>query len=421
MAEKKNAKTKYVIIGNSTAAIGCVEGIRSVDKTGEIVLISNEPHHTYGRPLISYYLLGATDDEQIKYRPDSFYKDNGVTALLGKTVTNIDAKEKKVTLDDGWVIEYDKLMNATGSSPFVPPAKGLDTVEKQFTFMTLDSAKALGKAVSNDTDVLIIGAGLIGLKCMEGILDLAKSVTVVDLAPKILSSILDDDGAALMQKYLEDKGVKFILGDCVDEYKGNTAVLKSGTQLDFDVLVTAVGVRPNTSLIQNAGGKVERGIIINDHMKTSLKDVYAAGDCTVSHDITTGTDRILALLPNAYLQGECAGKNMAGKKVKFEKAMPMNAIGFFGYHIVTAGAYDGDVRVAKEGANYKKMFIKDGKLKGYILIGDVDKAGIYTSLIRNETPLDTIDFDMVYEHPTLMAFSAKDRKDKLATAPSAAK
>lgn len=421
MAAKKNSKTKYVIIGNSTAAIGCVEGIRKVDKSGEIVLISNEKHHTYGRPLISYYLLGETDDERIKYRPDSFYKDNGVTALLGKTVTAIDAKEKKVTLDDGWVIEYDKLLNATGSSPFVPPAKGMDTVKNQFTFMTLDSAIALGKAITKESDVLIIGAGLIGLKCMEGILHLAKSVTVVDLAPKILSSILDDDGAALMQKYLEDKGVKFILGDCVDEYKTDTAVLKSGTEVKFDVLVTAVGVRPNTSLIQNAGGKVERGILINDHMKTSLKDVYAAGDCTVSHDITTGTDRILALLPNAYLQGECAGKNMAGEKVKFDKAMPMNAIGFFGYHIVTAGTYDGDVRITKDGVNYKKMFIKDGKLKGYILIGDVDKAGIYTSLIRNETPLDSIDFDLVYEHPSLMAFSADDRKTKLSTAPKAAK
>ena len=421
MAAKKNSKTKYVIIGNSTAAVGCVEGIRKVDKLGEIVLISNEKYHTYGRPLISYYLLGETDDERIKYRPDSFYKDNGVTALLGKTVTAIDAKEKKVTLDDGWVIEYDKLLNATGSSPFVPPAKGMDTVKSQFTFMTLDSAKALGEAVSKDTDVLIIGAGLIGLKCMEGILHLAKSVTVVDLAPKILSSILDDDGAALMQKYLEDKDVKFILGDCVEEYQTDTAVLKSGKKLKFDVLVTAVGVRPNTRLIADAGGKVERGIIINDHMKTSLKDVYAAGDCTVSHDISTGTERILALLPNAYLQGECAGKNMAGEKVKFDKAMPMNAIGFFGYHIVTAGAYEGDVKISKDGVNYKKMFIKDGKLKGYILIGDVDKAGIYTSLIRNETPLDSIDFDLVYEHPTLMAFSANDRKTKLSEAPKAAK
>lgn len=421
MAVKKNIQAKYVIIGNSTAAIGCVEGIRSVDKTGKIVLISNEKHHTYGRPLISYYLLGETDDERIKYRPDSFYKDNNVTALLGKTVTAIDAENKTVTLDDGTVINYDKLMNATGSSPFVPPAKGQESVKNQFTFMTLDSAIALGKAVNENTDVLIIGAGLIGLKCMEGILHLAKSVTVVDLAPKILSSILDDEGATLMLKYLEDKGVKFILGDCVDEYKAETAMLKSGKTLKFDVLVTAVGVRPNTSLIQNAGGKVERGIIINNHMKTSLKDVYAAGDCTVSHDISSGTDRILALLPNAYLQGECAGKNMAGEKAKFEKAMPMNAIGFFGYHIVTAGAYDGEVRVTKDDENYKKMFIKDGKLKGYILIGNVDKAGIYTSLIRNETPLDTIDFDLIFEHPTLMAFSADDRKIKLSQAPKAAK
>lgn len=414
-----SAKAKYVIIGNSTAAIGCVEGIRSVDNTGDILIISDEKHHTYGRPLISYLLLGETDMERIKYRPDDYYDKMSVKTMLGKKVTKIDAKAKTVTLDDGKTVEYEKLMNATGSSPFVPPAKGQDTVKNQFTFMTLDSAIELGKAVNDKTDVLIIGAGLIGLKCVEGILHRAKSVTVVDLAPKILSSILDDDGAKLMQTYLENKGVKFILGDCVDEYNTDTAVLKSGKELKFDVLVTAVGVRPNTGLISEAGGKVERGIIINDHMKTSLKDVYAAGDCTVSHDISADTDRILALLPNAYLQGETAGKNMAGEKTVFDKAMPMNAIGFFGYHIVTAGSYEGDVKIAKDGANYKKMFIKDGLLKGYILIGDVDKAGIYTSLIRNKTPLDTVDFDMIFEHPTLMAFSKEARKDKLATAPKA--
>ncbi len=198
---------KYVIIGNSAAAIGCVEGIRKVDKTGGITIISDEKHHTYSRPLISYLLYGKTDEQRMKYRPDSFYDDNGVTTMLGKKVTKINAEDKTVTLDDGESLTYDKLMYATGSSPFVPPTKGLETVKNQFTFMTLDEAKALGDAVSKQTDALIIGAGLIGLKCMEGILDRAKSVTVVDLAPKILSSILDDDGAKMMQSYLESEGV----------------------------------------------------------------------------------------------------------------------------------------------------------------------------------------------------------------------
>lgn len=408
---------KYVIIGNSAAAIGCVEGIRSADKKGEIVIISDEKHHTYSRPLISYLLFGKTDEQRMKYRPDSFYKDNGVKTMLGKKVVSIDAKAKTVSLDSGKAISYDKLLYATGSCPFVPPAKGLEKVKNQFTFMTLDSAKALEKQLDKTKNVLIIGAGLIGLKCMEGILDRVNSVTVVDLAPKILSSILDDDGSALMQKYLEDKGVKFILNDCVDEYSENSAKLKSGIELSFDILVTAVGVRPNTAIIEKAGAKVERGVVVDESMKTTLDDVYAAGDCTLSHDISADCNRILALLPNAYIQGETAGKCMAGENAIFDKAIPMNAIGFFGYHIITAGSYEGDEKVVKDGENYKKMFIKDGLLKGYILIGNVDRAGIYTSLIRNKTPLDTIDFDLIFARPTLMAFSKKDREEKLATRP----
>ncbi len=416
MSEKKYS-AKYVIIGNSAAAVGCVEGIRKIDSASEIIIISDEKHHTYSRPLISYLLYGKTDLERMKYRPDSFYKDNNVTPLLGTKAVKIDPKEKVVTLDDGTKVEYDKLMYSTGSSPFCPPAKGIETVKNSFTFMTLDSALSLEKVLGKDKDVLIIGAGLIGLKCMEGVLDRVKSVTVVDLAPKILSSILDDDGAKMMQSYLEEKGVKFILSDCVEEYKKDTAILKSGKTIKFDILVTAVGVRPNTQLIEQAGAKVNRGVIINDRMKTSLKDIYAAGDCTVSHDITSDTDHIIALLPNAYMQGFTAGENMAGKKAVFDKAMPMNAIGFFGYHIITAGAYQGEEKIKKTDDSYKKMYIKDGRLVGYILIGDVDRAGIYTSLIRNETELSTLDFDMVFERPTLMAFSSKDRATKLASAP----
>ena len=127
---------KYVIIGNSTAAIGCVEGIRQVDNEGNITLISNEPYHTYSRPLISYLLYGKTDEERMKYRPDSFYKDNDCTLLAGKTVTSIDPKGKNVLLDDGEKIPYDKLLVATGSRPFIPPIEGLDTVTQKFTFMS---------------------------------------------------------------------------------------------------------------------------------------------------------------------------------------------------------------------------------------------------------------------------------------------
>lgn len=154
----------YVIIGNSAAAVGCIEGIRSVDKEGKITVISNETYHTYSRPLISYLLYGKTDEQRMKYRPDNFYEENGCIAKLGVTVTKIDYAGKKVICDNGESIDFDKLLIATGSKPFVPPMTGLETVKNKFSFMSLDDAKGLEKAITKDSRVLIIGAGLIGLK-----------------------------------------------------------------------------------------------------------------------------------------------------------------------------------------------------------------------------------------------------------------
>ena len=163
---------KYVIIGNATAAVGCIEGIRTIDKTGEIVVISSEPHFTYGRPLISYLLLGKTTEDKMNYLPLDFYEKMGVTPMLGRTVTKIDKDAKQVVLENGETVSYDKLAICTGSRPFVPPMDGLDTVVNQTPFMTLDHAHHLRDMLGTEKDknVLIIGAGLIGLKCAEGII-----------------------------------------------------------------------------------------------------------------------------------------------------------------------------------------------------------------------------------------------------------
>ncbi|WP_444641991.1 NAD(P)/FAD-dependent oxidoreductase [Caproiciproducens sp. R1] len=403
----------YVIIGNSTAAVGCIEGIRSVDQAGKITVISKEPHHVYSRPLISYLLYGKTTRQRMKYRPDTFYEDNRVTPLLGVTVTGVDYENKKVLLDNGDGVAFDRLLFATGSSPFVPPMAGLEEVENQFSFMKLDDAAALQKVIDQESRVLIVGAGLIGLKCAEGICSKVKQITVVDLAPRILPSILDEAGSEIVQKHIEEQGVKFILSDSVAQFTKNSALLKSGEKLEFDALVVAVGVRPETKLAADIGCKVNKGIVSDIHCATNLDGVYAAGDCSESYDITSGQYRVLALLPNAYMQGEAAGINMAGGEKVYDKAIPMNAIGFFGLHIITAGSYDGEDYVVRTEQTYKKLVSKENLLKGFILIGDVARAGIYTSLIRERTPLDTVDYELIKEKPQLMAFTASERAVKL--------
>lgn len=409
---------QYVIIGNGVAAAGCIEGIRSTDSEGRICVVSGENHPVYCRPLISYYLEGKTDLGRMRYREEDYYEKMGCDVLYGRKAAKINGADKTVTLDDGSLLPYDSLCVAAGSSPFVPPFAGLDTVEKKFSFMTLDDALALEAAVNPDSRVLIVGAGLIGLKCAEGLKERVASITVCDLAERVLSSILDTECAAMMQKHLENNGISFLLGDSAACFSGNTAQMKSGRTVEFDVLVLAVGVRANTALVKDIGGEVNRGIVVNQRMETSVPDVYSAGDCTEGEDISFGGRRVLAILPNAYMQGKCAGVNMAGGTEVFDKAIPMNSIGFFGLHAMTAGSYfgadqGGEMYEEKVEGTLKRLFVRDGVLTGFILIGCIQRAGIYTALIREKTPLEGLDFDLIKKEPILRAFSAESRRKKL--------
>ena len=403
---------QYVIIGNGVAAAGCIEGIRSIDEAGEITVVSGEKHEVYCRPLISYYLEGKTDLAHMRYRSEDFYEKNGCRVLYGQKAAHILPETQEVLLDDGTGLPYTDLCIAAGSSPFVPPMEGLESVKEKFSFMTLDDALALEKAINRTSRVLIIGAGLIGLKCAEGIADRVADVTVCDLADRVLSSILDSECAALMQKHLEAHGIRFYLSDSAARFDEHTAYMKSGAVIPFDVLVLAVGVRANTSLLKEIGGEVGRGIIVDEKMQTSEAHIYAAGDCTEGMDISFGQRRVLAILPNAYLQGYTAGVNMAGGDKVFDNAIPMNSIGFFGLHAMTAGSYDGDLFEEKTDHSIKRLFTRDGLLKGFILIGCDERAGIYTSMIREKIPLSSVNFDLLKKAATTAAFSQDVRRKK---------
>ena len=403
---------QYVIIGNGIAAARCIEGIRSVDEAGKITVISEEQHPVYCRPLISYYLEQKTDLEKIHYRDADFYTKNNAEVLYGRRAVSLDPEKKTVEVDDGSRLPYDAVCVATGSSPFVPPFKGLDTVPKKFSFLTLDDTLALEQAIDESSRVLIVGAGLIGLKCAEGIVQRVASVTVCDLADRVLSSILDTDGAALMQAHLEEQGIRFFLSDSADHFEGNRAVMQSGEIVDFDVLVLAVGVRANTGLVKDAGGEVNRGIVVTDRMETSLTGVYAAGDCAEGEDITSGQHKVIAILPSAAMQGFTAGVNMAGGDLVFDKGLPMNSIGFFGLHAMTAGTYEGEMYEERTEKSLKRLFTKDDELKGFILIGCDERAGIYTSMIREKTPLSSVNFELMKKAATTAAFSPEIRRKK---------
>lgn len=404
---------EYVIIGNGTAAVGTIEGIRTLDKKAKITVVSEEKHAVYCRPLISYYLEGKTTLEKMKYRPDDFYEKSGCTVLYGKTAEKIDSAAQTVYLSDGASLHYDEICLATGSTPFVPPFTGLDTVEKKFGFMTLDDTLALEAEITPSSRVLIVGAGLIGLKCAEGLAKRVKSITVCDLADRVLSSILDTECAALMQKELEANGIRIMLGNTVSEFNRNTAVMKSGETVEFDILVLAVGVRANISLARECGAACNRGICVDTHMQTSVKGIFAAGDCTEGYDASIGQNRVLAILPNAYMQGHTAGENMAGGHREYVSAIPMNSIGFFGLHAMSAGAYEGDLHEERGSDFIKRLYVKDDRLIGFMLVGGcTERAGILTNLIRERTPLSSINFEVLKKVTTTAVFSHENRRNK---------
>ena len=234
------------------------------------------------------------------------------------------------------------------------------------------------------------------------------------MADRILPSVLDHTAAKMVQKVLEAHGAEFYLSDSVEKFDGNTACLKSGKAVPFDILVTAVGVRPNAELVKEAGGTVRRGIAADAGGRTSLPDVFAAGDCAESFDAVGGENKVLALLPNANMQGRIAGINMAGGKAELTNAVAFNSVGFFGTPVMTAGVYAGEAYTERTERTYKALFCKDGYLNGFILVGLPERAGIYLKLLRERIPLAEVDFAALKTSPAWSAFSPAVRKQNFA-------
>lgn len=406
-------KTKYLIIGNAAAAVGGIDGIRSVDPEGNILVVTEENHESYSRPLISYWLEGVVDRDHMAYRTPDYYENNRVTVMTGSRVKEIVPDKWMVTLETGENISYEKLLVATGSVPFVTPIKGRDTAKNTFTFTTLDDAVGIAELLDGDARVVILGAGLIGLKAAEAVVEQCASVTVIDLADRVMPSVLDKEASLIIEGFLKKKGIALELETSIDTIGDMEVKLSSNKVLPYDILILAVGTRPALQLVEEAGGEVGKGIITDSNQLTTLPDVYAAGDCTQSYDISSDTDKNLALLPNAYLQGEVAGKNMAGSEAEYTKAFPVNAMGLLGLYMMTAGSYIGESKVVTTEESFKKFFIEDNRLKGFIIIGDCGRSGIYTDLIRENTNLSELDTERLFEEPQLMVFPKEKRYAKV--------
>ncbi len=411
----------YVIIGNSVAAIGAIEAIRKVDKEINITVISDEKYPVYSRPLISEFLAGQVKEEMMGYREPGFYERNGVTTKLGKRVVAIDPAKKSVKLNNGEEVAYGKLLIATGGTPFIPPMKGLDK-ERIFTFIKLDDAKQIDALVPELDHVVVIGAGLIGLKAAESLHHRGVKVTVVELADRVMAAVLDVDAGGIVQSALEKAGINIVTENTVEEILGGKAAngvrLKDGREIKCDAVIIAIGVIPNAAFAKESGVEVNRGIVADNHMMTNLPDVYAAGDVTEGPDYLNGGNRVIPIWPNAYIQGKIAGLNMAGVEREFVGGLAMNSIELFGVPVITAGlsnidSDDLEVLIKIENGNYRKIVLRGSTIVGAVFVGKIDRAGIITGLIRDQIDISSMRNRLLADNFGYIDFPVELRKERL--------
>jgi len=378
---------RYVIIGNSYAGVSAAEAIRENDTGGEITIISDERYSVYSRPLISYYLAGKVDEEGMCYRSRDFYRKMNVNAMLGREVIKVDTDKRIVTLSGGDAVSYDKLLIATGGKPFVPPMKGADA-KGVFTFTTFDDAKKLYDAAKKRgaKHAVIIGGGLIGLKACEGVKASGLKVTIVELGERVLALALDEESGSIVGRRLREEGVNIITSE--DGVCG--VILDDGRKIECELVVVAIGVRPNIDIIKDTEIKVNRGIVTDEYMQTSVEGVYAAGDVAEAYDLVNDRSNVIAIVPLAYDQGRTAGYNMAGVNRKYTGGVSMNSVEVYGIPVMTMGITLPDendkkeILVYNERGVYRKFILDNGVLVGAILVGEVDHGGILTFMIRNK-------------------------------------
>ena len=390
---------RHVIIGNSAAAVGAIEAIRQHDREHPITVIANEPHHVYSRPLISYLLGGMVNEDGMHYRPADFYERYKVETMLGVEVVSVNPQEQTVSLAGGGTVPYDRLLIATGGKPLAPPVQGAD-LEGVFTFTRWKDAQRISRYIEERRaeSAIVIGGGLIGLKTTEALIERSIEVTLVELADRILGATFDRTASKMSETILRRAGVEIRLRTTVEEIVGrggrvDHVVLRDGERVNCDLVVFAIGVRPNIGLIPPESGiRVNRGVLVDRRMGTSAPQVYAAGDCAEAYDMLLDTRRTIAIWPNAYRQGYVAGCNMAGVEKGYEGGFPMNSVEVCGVPTISVGLTDpkedGDrydilERYDRDTPAYKKLVLRGRRLVGAICVGNIDRAGIYTGLIRD--------------------------------------
>ena len=391
--------THYLIVGASHAALSALHAIRLHDTEGDVTLLTRDDSLPYSPTVLPYVVSGRSDPGRVFLRDENYFAEHKVNYLRGAKVRKVNAGANAVELADGSAIGFDKLLLATGAAPLLPAIPGLAGL-KYHVLRTLADALALRAALPRVKRAVVLGGGLIGMHAAENLAKGGVAVSVLEMQPHVLSGYFDAEASAIIESVFAAKGVRLLAGASVASIRaqgaGCRATLANGTVLDADLLLVAAGVAPVTDFLEGSGVATERGVLVDEHMRTNIANIWAAGDVAQARGFFTHDRIINGILPDAVDQGRIAGMAMAedpGSKT-YAGGVPLNTYSFFGQQAVSVGVHEGaleqtGVEVQKQvdakEQRYLKIVLRQNRLAGIFGVNSAFDPGIMWELIHSRT------------------------------------
>lgn len=389
-------KMKLVLVGNGLAGMRCLEDLLDMaPERYEVTVIGEEPWGNYNRIMLSPVLSGDKSIEDIMLHPHAWYSDKGIHFIAGDAAVKIDRPRKQVYTEKGIVVDYDRLILATGSKPFIPPIKGSD-LKGVLSFRDIYDVNTMLEYCKNKKNAVVIGGGLLGLEAAYGLKQRGMNVTVLHLMDRIMDRQLDARASTLLKQSIEAKGIPVLTEANTEELIGQDGHvsqlrLKDGTVLDADFVVFAVGIRPNMALAQSAGLRCNRGVMVNDTMQTFDPSIYAVGECIEHRNQTFGL--VEPLWGQAFI---CASHLAEHGSLTFKAPTVPTQLKVSGCDVFSAGNFEPaddyeDIILNDEKRHiYKRIIIQQDKVIGAVLFGDTEDGAWYAELIADQTPISSI-------------------------------
>jgi len=383
--------TNYLIIGNGVAGTTAAENIRKADKKGNITIMTGEDLPFYHRIRLTEYISGEIAEDDLVARKKEWYVNQNINLELMARITRAEHQEKVIITEDNRTLSYDRLLIATGSHSFIPPIKGSEK-RGVFALRTIKDARDISAYAGKIEDVVLIGGGLLGLEAGNALRKLGKSVTVVEFFPRLLPRQLDVDGAKRLRGIMEEMGFSFRLDAKTGEITGGDQVggvlLEDGEALSSEMVIISAGVRPNMELAKDLGLDHDKGIKVDEHLRTNRAHIYAAGDVAEFKGMVYG------IWPAAMEQGKIAGKNMAGGDIVYGGTVMANTLKVVGVDLASAGNIDAEnefeSQVFTDEKIYKKIVIEDDRITGCIMLGDTKGFNKMTKAISERVDVSKI-------------------------------